>query len=50
MFRIYGLRFVLFGVENKTRPPAGGPKKSHPLPEAKNFTCPPPLHDFTIEK
>ena len=34
-----GRRFVLFGVQNKTRP----------LPEAKNFTWP-PLHDFIIEK
>ena len=43
-----GRRFVLFGVQNKTCPPAGGAKKSRPLPEAKEFTC--PLHDFTIEK
>ena len=44
-FRIYilgGPRFVLFGVENKTCPPAGGAKNPAPLPEAKYFTCPPP--------
>ena len=35
-----GRRFVLFGVENKTRPPCRRPKI---LPG-------PPLHDFTIEK
>ena len=38
---IYGLgdrRFVLFGVLNKTSPPAGGQKNSPPTPEAKKFT------------
>ena len=37
---IYGLRgrkFVLFGVLNKTRPPARG-QKNTPMPEAKKFT------------
>ena len=44
-----GRRFVLFGVENKTCPPAGGAKNPAP-PCRRPKILPAPLHDFTIEK